>query len=313
MKKQGAHKFALAAGGLKGRYSAAQGKALGSDVFWDQALKGRNKRSHARQVLWCRPFRAWLNRTVFPGLCPGLSNRAPLGLTAPVGFAFAIIAVLFMSVTAMMAADSPLAPVTDPAPILQDLQRKMSSLRSVYLDFTQERHLKLFTEPLKSEGVMLMERPNQIRWETTAPYQSILLGNEKSVAQFERTDGQWKKLKLGFPQMLKRVMEQMSLMHQGKLDALTRDFTMSVSTGAVAVVTLVPKDQAVREMLGALELRMLADFSATREVVMREPSGEFTRIIFTRERRDVKLPAGTFDQTKPADIATIKAAVGDGP
>ena len=211
-----------------------------------------------------------------------------------------------------LAADPALQPVSNPQPILDDLQRKMSSLRSVYLEFTQERHLKLFTEPLKSEGVMLMERPNQIRWETTAPYQSILLGNDKSVAQFERTDGQWKKLKLGFPEMLKRVMEQMSLMHQGKLDALTRDFTISVSTGAVAVVTMVPKDKAVREMLASLELRMLPDFSATREVVMNEPSGEFTKIIFRRERRDVKFPAGTFDQNKPTDIAAIKAAAGNG-
>src|SRR2546426_9179265 len=125
----------------------------------------------------------------------------------------------------------PLQPVADPRPILQDLQRKMSALRSVYMDFTQERHLKLFTEPLKSEGVMLIERPAQIRWETTAPYQSILLGNQKAVAQFERTAGEWQKLRLGFPQLLRRVMEQMVLMHQGKLDALTSDFTISLATG----------------------------------------------------------------------------------
>lgn len=219
-----------------------------------------------------------------------------------------------MTLTTLAGAAEPaLQPVGDPRPVLEDLQRKMSSLRSVYLDFTQERHLKLFTEPLKSEGVMLIERPDQIRWETTAPYQSILLGNHKSVAQFERTDGEWKKLKLGFPQMLKRVMEQMSLMHQGKLDALTADFTISVATGTVAVVTLVPKDKDVKSMLSSLEIRMMPDFSATREVVMNEPSGEFTKIIFRRERRDVKLPAGTFDQTRPTDIATIKAAVGDGP
>jgi len=37
-------------------------------------------------------------------------------------------------------------------------------------------------QPLKSEGIMLISKPNQIRWETTAPYQSILLGNQKSVA-----------------------------------------------------------------------------------------------------------------------------------
>ena len=224
-----------------------------------------------------------------------------------------VVLVLTTFAALAVAAEPALQPVSDPRPILEDLQRKMSSLRSVYLDFTQERHLKLFTEPLKSEGVMLIERPDQIRWETTAPYQSILLGNHKSVAQFERTDGEWKKLKLGFPDMLKRVMEQMSLMHQGKLDALTADFGISVATGTVAVVTLVPKDKNVKSMLSSLEVRMLPDFSATQEVVMNEPSGEFTKIIFRRERRDVKLPAGTFDQTRPTDVATINAAVGDGP
>ena len=45
--------------------------------------------------------------------------------------------------------------------------------------------------------------------------------------------------------MLQRVMEQMALMHQGKLDALTGDYTISVATGNLAVVTLVPKDPAI--------------------------------------------------------------------
>jgi len=168
-------------------------------------------------------------------------------------------------------------------------------------------------EPLRSEGVLLIERPDLIRWETTAPYQSILLGNHKSVAQFERTEGDWKKLKLAFPQMLRRVMEQMVQMHQGRLDALTGDYTISVATGSVAVVTLVPKDEMIRSMLSSLEVKMQPDFSATREVVMNEPSGELTRIIFRRERRDVKFPSRTFDQVKPLDIAAIKAALGNAP
>src|SRR5262245_46967887 len=178
-----------------------------------------------------------------------------------------LVFILLAASLSALAADPSLKTVADPRPILQDLQRKMSSLGSVYFEFTQERHLKLFNEPLKSEGVMLIERPDQIRWETTAPYQSILLGNHRSVAQFERTEGEWKKLKLGFPQQLKRVMEQMALMNQGKLDALTADYTLSVATGQVAVITLVPKDPNVRAVLASLEVRMQPDFSATREVV----------------------------------------------
>jgi len=225
---------------------------------------------------------------------------------------FFTIAILVLAVFVRAAAAPALTPVADPKPILADLQQKMSTLTSVYLEFTQERQLQLFAEPLKSEGVMLLDRPGQIRWETTAPYQSILLGNQKSVAQFEFAEGKWKKLKLGFPQMLKRVMDQMTLMHQGKIDALTTDFTVSVSTGAVTVVTMVPKDENVRAMLAALEIHLHPDLSATREVVMREPGGDFTRIIFNREKRAVKFPAGTFDQTKPTELAEIKLAVEQG-
>ena len=223
-----------------------------------------------------------------------------------------LFAVLWLSLAVAVGAadEAPLQPVAAAAPLLQALQQKMSSLKSVQLDFTQERHLELFTEPLTSEGVMLIGRPDLIRWETTAPYQSILLGDKKSVAQFEKEDGAWKKLKLGFPQMLKRVMEQMALMNQGKLDALTSDFTITVATNrSAAVLTLVPKDKDVRGMLAALEVWMQPDFSATREVVMREPGGDFTRIIFKHERRNVIFPAGTFDQNKPLGIAEIKKAV----
>ena len=207
-----------------------------------------------------------------------------------------------------------LRPVQNPQPVLQDLQRKMSSLRSVYLEFTQERHLQLFADPLLSKGVMLIDRPDLIRWETTEPYESILLGGGKSVAQFEMEDGTWKKLKLGFPQMMRQVMDQMASMHQGKLDALASDFTIGIATNLTqAVLTLVPKDENVRSLMSSLEVHMQPDLSATRHVVMNEPGGDFTKIIFEREHRNVPFPDRTFDQSKPLDLAVIRAAEQNAP
>jgi outer membrane lipoprotein-sorting protein len=225
-------------------------------------------------------------------------------------FIFAVVAGL---VTARATDGPPLQPVADPQPILQDLHRKMASVKSVYLEFNQERQLKLFTEPLKSEGVMLIAKPDKIRWETTAPYQSILLSGQKSVAQLEKRDDKWEKLNLGFPELLRRVMQQMSLMNQGNLDALTSDYTVSLATGSVAVITLVPKDKNARETMSSLQLIMPPDLSTTREVLMNEPNGDLTRITFSREKRNVEFPAGTFDQTKPLDIAAVKAAVQNAP
>ena len=160
---------------------------------------------------------------------------------------------------------------------------------------------------------MLIERPDKIRWETTAPYQSILLGDQKNVAQFEFNDGKWEKLKLGFPQLLQRVMQQMALMNQGKLDALMTDYTISVSTGEMTVLTMVPKDENVRGMMSSLEVHLPPDLSATREVVLNEPNGDLTRITFQNEKRDLPFPAGTFDQTKPLAIAAVQTVVKNAP
>jgi outer membrane lipoprotein-sorting protein len=198
-------------------------------------------------------------------------------------------------------------------PIVEQLQRGMSTLQTVNLEFVQERHLSLFTEPLRSEGVMFIEKPDRIRWETTSPYQSILLGDHKSVAQFEWTNGSWKKLHLGFPQMLKRVMEQMTLLHQGKLDALTSDYTVSVQTGSVAAIVLTPKDANVRSMLESIEMRMDPDFKAVREILMKQPGGDFTSIVIQNEQRNMTFPVGTFDQNKPLNLATVEAALRHAP
>jgi outer membrane lipoprotein-sorting protein len=209
--------------------------------------------------------------------------------------------------------EPPAKSVADPQPVLQDLQHKMASVKSVYLEFTQERVLKLFSEPLKSEGIMLIERPDKIRWETTAPYQSILLGDQKSVAQFEFNDGKWEKLKLGFPQLLQRVMQQMALMNQGKLDVLMADYKISVTTGEMTVLTMIPKDENVRDMMSSLEVQLPPDLSAMREVVMNEPNGDLTRITFRNEKRDASFPSGTFDQAKPLDITAVQTAVKNAP
>ena len=216
----------------------------------------------------------------------------------------------FLVLARVFAAGSVLA---GPPQALLDLQAKMAAVKSVYLEFTQERVLKLFSDPLKSEGVMLVERPDKIRWETTAPYQTILLGNRDSVAQFEFTDGKWEKLKLGFPQLLQRVMQQMSAMNQGDIGAMLNDYTASVATNTDVVLTFVPKDENVRGMMSSLEVHLPPDLSTTREVVMNEPGGDLTRIMFKNEKRDVAFPAGTFDQAKPLAIAGVKAAVNHAP
>jgi outer membrane lipoprotein-sorting protein len=226
---------------------------------------------------------------------------------------FFTIFLLAISGAAIAATNEVSPPPTDLRAIMADFQHKMATVKSVYMEYTQERVLKLFSEPLKTEGVMLVAQPERVRWETTAPYQTIMLGEKKSVAQFEFNDGKWEKLKLGFPQALEKLMQQMSAMNQGKLDGMTNDFFITVSNGTETVLTMSPKSETVRNMMASVEIHLAPDLSATRSVVMNEPNGDLTRITFQNEKYDVTFPTGTFDQTKPLPIADVKAAVNHAP
>jgi outer membrane lipoprotein-sorting protein len=220
---------------------------------------------------------------------------------------------LIALVFAASAATNEVAAPADVQAIMKSFSERAASSKSVYMEFTQERVLKLFSEPLKTEGAMLIAQPDKIRWETTAPYQTIMLGEKKNVAQFEFNDGKWEKLKLGFPQALQRAMEQMSAMNQGRMENMLKDFEITATTGSETVLKMVPKNETIRGVMASMEIHLSPDLSATREVLMNEPNGDFTRITFRAEKYNVEFPAGTFDQSKPLPIADVKAAVNHAP
>src|SRR5579871_2331779 len=105
------------------------------------------------------------------------------------------LAAIFLSafVLAVNAATNEVPPATgaDVRAIMDNFSKRAAGSKTVFMEFTQVRELKMFAEPLKTEGVMLIAQPGKIRWETTAPYQTIMLGEKKSVAQFEFNDGKW--------------------------------------------------------------------------------------------------------------------------
>ena len=57
---------------------------------------------------------------------------------------------------------------------------------------------------------------------------------------------------------------------------------------------------------GSLNIGVGVDFFQKAKFPLSGINGDLTRIIFRRERRDVKFPAETFSQTKPLDLGEIK-------
>lgn len=192
---------------------------------------------------------------------------------------------------------------------LDKISNAMSRARTVFTRFVQERHLSLFTEPLRSEGFLCFQKPGRIRWETTLPYKSILVSDGSGVAQFEWTDEKWKKLDLGLGDALQNVVSQIAGVMDGRFAGDRRSYAATVTNCAdEVVITLVPKNETMRKMMAAIEVHLAADLQGTRRVVLRENGGDYTDIQFSEQVVNFDLPPNTFDRSAPVDIEKIRSA-----
>ena len=195
---------------------------------------------------------------------------------------------------------------------LQEMARTTAKADTLYTEFVQERHLALFEEPLRSEGVLCFRKPDAIRWETTQPYRAIFTCTGEGIGQFEWGDDQWKKLDLSHMKSLGNVVSGMSFFLGGRYLEREQDYLFTVTKGEETVLTLVPHNETARKFLEAIEIHMTPDLTATRQVVLRQSGGDFTSIRFTKQAINVPFPAATFDLSNPAGLDLIRQAARQG-
>jgi outer membrane lipoprotein-sorting protein len=197
---------------------------------------------------------------------------------------------------------------------LEEIGRALAKAETVFTRFVQERHLSLFTEPLRTEGYLCFQKPGRLRWEITSPYKSILVSDGSGVAQFEWVDEKWKKLDIGLADALQNVITQIAGVMEGRYATQKRDYEVSLANGSEGpVVTLVPRREMMRKVMLAIEVHLAPDLRATRRVVLREKDSDLTDIRFSDQVVGLAFPARTFDRSAPLALEVIRQAAAKKP
>jgi hypothetical protein len=214
-----------------------------------------------------------------------------------------LLGVVLLSAARIRAADP--APTTAPAPtrlapaqveaLLVHLEHELESVKTLRLDFEQEKHLALLADVVHAKGVCLFVRPSTIRFEIVEPFQSVLIARDRSVAKFEQLDGQWQKLKLPNTDVVLMITAEMASWLQGSFRRASNIYEIAVLEGPTTAIVLTPRAEGMRKHITAIELQLADDRSRVVQVIVREPGGDFTRIAFVRERRNTPLGDALFD------------------
>jgi outer membrane lipoprotein-sorting protein len=183
--------------------------------------------------------------------------------------------------------------------LLTHIENRFGKIQSLITDFIQEKHLSIFTEVVKSRGVLMYQHPARIRFEFTEPFQSVFIVNDRSTATFEFVNKKWRKQNTGNARMTRMITEQILVWLQGRFREKDDVYDISAITNGRTRLILTPKHKAFRKHIQSIELGLNVDNTGLTDIILRESGNDYTLISFINERRNPEITKDAFATDNP--------------
>ncbi|CAN7336339.1 outer membrane lipoprotein carrier protein LolA [Pseudoxanthomonas sp. LjRoot143] len=174
---------------------------------------------------------------------------------------------------------SGLVPSARAADPLAQVRAQVAQVPMLRGEFAQEKQVAGFKNPLRSSGRFLLAREKGVLWTTTAPFPSEIVITQDRILSRQR-DGSRRVEVDGRQQPgLRSVNAMMFALMSGDMKALTSTFEVKEEPAATGwKMTLVPRS---RQLAQAFTSVRLSGDRYVREVELREPNGDLTRLRFS--------------------------------
>lgn len=170
------------------------------------------------------------------------------------------------------------AGAADPLALAQ-VQARVAQVPVLRGEFTQEKQVAGFKNPLRSHGRFLLARDKGVVWTTLAPFPSEIVLTHDRILSRQR-DGSRRVEVDGHQQPgLRGVNAMMFALMSGDMKALTSTFEVKAEPAAAEEwrMTLAPRS---RQLAQAFTTVRLSGDRYVREVELREATGDVTRLRF---------------------------------
>ena len=215
-------------------------------------------------------------------ISPSVLHRVPIRYMIQI---IAMVACVFLSSVSGFAGTDSVSSGGDLQLFMARLEESSAKIESFQADFVQEKELSLFAQTMTFHGLLVVVRPDKLRWEFTTPVPSLLLLSSDSGV---RCSGETKPVKfdLKTDPIMGNVAEQLWLWLGGDYSRLDQTFTIEMAGENSLLIR--PKDSTVSEYIEQVIITFDSSNMQPERVVIMEPGGDLTRLMFSNYSFNIK-------------------------
>lgn len=163
--------------------------------------------------------------------------------------------------------------------------------KTLVASFIQYKHTGFLAKDAETPGNMIFKAPDNLLWQYTSPKYSMVFKEGKVSIN---NNGKKSKVNAGSDKMFTRLGSLITNSITGNMfNDKEFDIAYSKNKGHT-IMKLIPKDKALKKYVKQMDLYFNSK-NLVAEVIMTEPSGDFTRIVFTNQKVNTQVSDSVFE------------------
>lgn len=175
----------------------------------------------------------------------------------------------------------------------QKTLQKATQIQTLSADFVQYKHMSFMKKPVESTGKIYLKHPDRFSWSYITPFSYKMVYKDKKV--FVRENGKTKTLDIGNSKQFEKISNLVTSSMRGA-GYNEREFAVTyLKKDGANAVKLVPKMKDATKYIKEILLVFAKSDQQVEEVVLTEPSNDYTRFILKNRKVNAQINESVFN------------------
>ena len=180
--------------------------------------------------------------------------------------------------------------------VLQDLEIKMSGVKTIQASFIQEKNLALFNQKIILKGKIFIQKPGLLSWRVITPLRYSMVINGNTISQWDEDTNQVQQVSLAKNPSFQVAIQQMQNWFCGAYKSMQGDYKITLTTALPITLQFIPLENAVSgNFIKRVVVLFQNDGLYIKEITIEEKNGDTTLLKFIGVKVDQPIAAKAWE------------------